>query len=61
MIIMLGHLLGMSVIAEGIETQSQYQMLQQMGCDTGQGYFIAKPMPVDEVMEWCAKNIGMNA
>lgn len=61
MIINLGHLLGMSVIAEGIETQSQYQMLHEMGCDTGQGYFIAKPMPVDEVMEWCAKNIGTNA
>lgn len=53
MIINLGHLLGMSVIAEGIETQSQYQMLQQMGCDAGQGYYIAKPMTLEDALAWC--------
>lgn len=56
MIINLGHLLGMSVIAEGIETESQYQMLLQMGCDAGQGYYIAKPMPLEEALAWCRSN-----
>ena len=30
--------------AEGIETEEQYQKLKEIGCDLGQGYFIAKPM-----------------
>ncbi len=43
--ITLAHNLGMSVVAEGIETQQQLQTLQSYGCDCGQGYFIARPMP----------------
>jgi len=36
--------LGLKVIAEGIEQQSQYQLLKALDCDYGQGYFISKPL-----------------
>jgi diguanylate cyclase (GGDEF)-like protein/PAS domain S-box-containing protein len=48
----LAHGLGLDVIAEGIETQAQYSMLQLMGCDYGQGYFIAPPMPFELLLTW---------
>ncbi len=44
-IISLAHNMGIAVIAEGIEYQSQLQHLRQLGCDEGQGYLLAKPMP----------------
>lgn len=50
--ISLAHQLKLQVIAEGIETDQQFQTLVQMGCDLGQGYVIAKPMPYTQLMEW---------
>lgn len=44
-IIMIGHNLGMDVIAEGVETEEQMQVLRSLGCECGQGYFFAKPLP----------------
>ena len=38
-------LLGLLVVAEGIETQAQKQLLIEAGCDYGQGYLFAKPLP----------------
>ena len=43
-IVMLGHKLGMDVIAEGIETESEIKILQSLNCEYGQGYFFAKPL-----------------
>lgn len=48
-IIELARVLGMDVVAEGIETREQYGLLRQMGCRYGQGYLFAKPMPPEEV------------
>jgi diguanylate cyclase (GGDEF)-like protein len=47
-IITLAHVLGMDVIAEGIETVEQLNKLKTLGCEHGQGYFFAKPLPVDQ-------------
>ncbi|MBK1646636.1 hypothetical protein CKO25_18730 [Thiocapsa imhoffii] len=41
--IALGHSLGLVVIAEGIESQAQFEILHREGCDEGQGYFFGKP------------------
>lgn len=40
------------VIAEGVETPAHAEMLLQMGCDYGQGYAIARPMPAAELADW---------
>ena len=47
-IIALGHNLGMNVVAEGIEEESQAQKLQALQCEYGQGYLFAKPLPTQE-------------
>ena len=41
----LGHSLGLKVIAEGVETDEQRQILETMECDEGQGYYWSRPMP----------------
>ncbi len=50
-IIELARVLGMDVVAEGIETREQYRLLRQMGCRYGQGYLFAKPMTADAVTQ----------
>jgi EAL domain-containing protein (putative c-di-GMP-specific phosphodiesterase class I) len=52
-IIELGHILGLSVIAEGVETEAVWQALAVMGCDEAQGYLIAAPMPAQAFALWC--------
>jgi diguanylate cyclase (GGDEF)-like protein/PAS domain S-box-containing protein len=49
-VISLGHFLGFSVIAEGVEQLVDYQMLQQMNCDQVQGYYFAKPLPEPQAL-----------
>lgn len=44
-IILMAHELGMKVIAEGVETEQQRDLLLAAGCDYGQGYWFARPMP----------------
>lgn len=51
-IIQLAHGLGLIVTAEGVETQQQMQMLAELKCDEFQGYYFAKPMPVDEFFHY---------
>jgi diguanylate cyclase (GGDEF)-like protein len=46
--ISLAHSLNIMVVAEGIETEQQYQLLRSYGCDFGQGYYIAKPLSSDD-------------
>ncbi|RKQ19117.1 putative bifunctional diguanylate cyclase/phosphodiesterase [Ureibacillus endophyticus] len=47
-IVQLASNLKMHAVAEGIETLEQYQLLQKMGCRTGQGYYFHKPMAINE-------------
>ncbi|VAW01415.1 diguanylate cyclase/phosphodiesterase (GGDEF & EAL domains) with PAS/PAC sensor(s) [hydrothermal vent metagenome] len=53
--ILLAHKLGMQVIAEGIENEKVNNILRELDCDEGQGYWIAKPMQADEIEAWLAK------
>ncbi len=48
-IIMLGHNLGMDIVAEGVETADQLAQLRSLQCEYGQGYFFAKPMAATAV------------
>jgi len=42
-------------VAEGVETQQDWDAVKSMGCDTAQGYFIARPMDLDSFVEYCAR------
>ena len=46
----LAHSLGLKVTAEGVETDTAYALLAGMGCDIAQGFLIARPMPLDELL-----------
>jgi diguanylate cyclase (GGDEF)-like protein len=48
----LAHNLGLSVVAEGVETDKAWALLARLGCDEGQGYGIGRPMPSDEFLGW---------
>lgn len=50
--ISMAHSLGLKVVAEGVETQAMWDKLKMLGCDFAQGYFIAKPMPPDAIVDW---------
>ena len=47
-IVVMAHKLGMQVIAEGVETRQQEELLRAMGCDYGQGYLISRPLAAEE-------------
>lgn len=53
-IVTLGHVLGISIIAEGVETEAQLGFLQACGCDAYQGYLFGKPMPVGQFERFAA-------
>ena len=46
--------LGLKTVAEGIEDQEDWDFLKSSGCDMAQGYFLAKPMPGDDLVAWMA-------
>lgn len=49
MIIMLGHQLNLTTVAEGIETEDQYNILKDINCDRVQGYLFSKPVPIKKI------------
>ena len=48
----LGKHFNMKVVAEGVEDEEQLKFLQSQGCDIAQGYYISKPMPLDQYLSW---------
>ena len=48
----LGHDLGMSVVAEGVESHLTLELLNTLGCDVAQGFFVGRPMPAIELITW---------
>ncbi len=55
-IVILAHKLGMDVIAEGIETELEKEILQSFNCEYGQGYFFAKPLTKEDATELLDSN-----
>jgi EAL domain-containing protein (putative c-di-GMP-specific phosphodiesterase class I)/CheY-like chemotaxis protein len=53
----MGHRLGLTTVAEGVETHQELKMLKELGCDQVQGYLFAKPMPVGDVFPWIHDNM----
>jgi diguanylate cyclase (GGDEF)-like protein len=51
-IIDLAHAMGLTAVAEGVETEDAWQQLVALGCDTAQGWLISKAMPADQVTAW---------
>jgi EAL domain-containing protein (putative c-di-GMP-specific phosphodiesterase class I) len=51
-IIEMGHELKMSVVAEGVMTHEQFQMLRAKGCDRAQGYLFSYPLPPESMKKW---------
>ncbi|MBI3512773.1 MAG: EAL domain-containing protein [Proteobacteria bacterium] len=54
-IVGLGHNLGVSVVAEGVETKEQADILSGFGCEYGQGYLFGRPMSAGATTEWLAR------
>jgi len=48
----LAHALGMRAVAEGVETETEWRLLRELGCDGAQGWHIAAPMPSARATEW---------
>ena len=48
----LAHNLGLKVVAEGVEREEHLALLSGLGCDVGQGFFISRPMPEENMTEW---------
>jgi EAL domain-containing protein (putative c-di-GMP-specific phosphodiesterase class I) len=44
------------VVAEGVETDTQFSVLRELGCDLFQGYLFARPLPADKVIQALTEN-----
>ncbi len=60
-ILMLAHGLGLKVVAEGVETQAQADMLKEMGCELAQGYLYSKPAPSETIEQLLRNSRAANA
>jgi EAL domain-containing protein (putative c-di-GMP-specific phosphodiesterase class I) len=48
--------MGLGLVAEGVETASQVELLKKIGCNVVQGYYYSKPMPQEEFFEMLLEN-----
>lgn len=55
-IVALAGSLNLRVVAEGIETEAQRELLTSMGCEEMQGYLVSKPLPAAELASWLRLN-----
>ena len=55
-IIALAHSLGLKVVAEGVETESEYRFLEQNKCNFVQGFWISKPLDFQKMSKYLTKN-----
>ena len=59
-VIDLAHSFGLNVVAEGIESQATLQLLQNWGCELAQGYYMCKPLPFADFIQWHNKHQSTN-
>src|ERR1051325_3295118 len=52
----LGHNMGLTVIAEGVETIESLDILTRLGCDMAQGYYMSPPLPAAELLKWMTES-----
>ena len=52
----LGHNLGLRIVAEGVENDSIYNSLAELGCDVAQGYYMSRPLDEKAFLEWLKNN-----
>lgn len=57
-IVNLAHSLGLSVVAEGIESEHQYRILKEMGCEYAQGFHFSRPIFLDQVEQYIARYLA---
>ncbi len=60
-VVKLAQALGLKVVAEGVETEAQNQILRSLGCDELQGYLFAKPMSAKAIALWAMNDVGPRA
>ncbi len=60
-VVLMAHKLGLEVVAEGIERDSEADFLRALGCQSGQGFLYARPMPHAELVQWLARRASMGA
>jgi EAL domain-containing protein (putative c-di-GMP-specific phosphodiesterase class I) len=61
MVVQLGHNLGLSIVAEGVEDERQAQILAALGCPLAQGFLFARPLPALALADWLATESTPNA
>lgn len=60
-VVALGHNLGLTVIAEGVETQEQRTFLVESGCELFQGYLFSKPLSADDFNAFVTQHVASHA
>ena len=55
MLVDLAHTLGIKIVAEGVESKEQAEQLKEMGCDLGQGFYFAEPLPPEEATRFLSR------
>lgn len=57
----LGHNLGLTIVAEGVEREEELQLLGTLGCEYAQGYYISRPLPADRFIDWMRHSVNQTA
>ena len=58
-IVTLAHILKLEVVAEGVETQEQFDYLRQIGCNKVQGYYVSRPIPAEEILTFLSAKVDI--
>ena len=56
----MGQGLGITTVAEGVETEAELHLLKSLGCKQAQGFLLARPMPERELMSWVEQDLQRN-